>query len=180
MKIYTRRGDGGKTSLFSGERVPKTDELIEAYGTVDELNSSLGVVRSYLSDPLDEFDSELQAIQNILHVICANLANTSEKKKPEITPEHIESLEARCDYYEAQLPDLKKFILPGGSIIASNLHMSRSICRRAERRTVAADDEYEVNPAVIKYLNRLSDLLFLMARYANHAGDYPEQHPDYD
>jgi len=180
MKIYTKRGDKGRTDLFSGERVPKTDPLIEAYGTVDELNSTLGVVHSQLSPDFAELKAEILAIQDHLHVICARLANTKpEEDQPGIKARHIQGIEERCDYYTDQCQPLQHFILPGGNPSASYLHLARTICRRAERRAIGAMDQYDVDANVITYLNRLSDLLFLQARFVNHKTKTPEHRPKY-
>jgi len=180
MKIYTRTGDKGETRLFGGEKVTKDNPLIEAYGTVDELNASLGVINSVLDDNLSEVKNVLVAIQSELHIICANLADQTERKdKPTIQPSHIKNLEKYCDNFDQDIPELKKFIIPGGGFEASLMHQSRTVCRRAERRAVSAGSDYEVNSDVIRYLNRLSDLLFILARYLNYQKDITEQHPDY-
>jgi len=181
MKIYTKRGDQGKTDLFSGERVLKTNPLIEAYGTVDELNAILGIVLSFLDGAAENVTKDLIGIQDRLHVICANLANTeASDKRPEIQESHIDSLEERCDYYQDQIPVIRHFIHPGGVTGASHLHHARTVCRRAERRVIAAMDEYEIAPLTLKYLNRLSDLLFLMARYLNNINNEPERKVNYE
>ncbi|MBS1271666.1 MAG: Cob(I)yrinic acid a,c-diamide adenosyltransferase [Candidatus Marinimicrobia bacterium] len=180
MKIYTKRGDKGQTDLFSSERVPKTNPLIEAYGTVDELNSVLGVIHSHLSEDFAELKAELLTIQDHLHGICARLANTKPKEgQPGIKESHIQGLEERCDNYTEHTPPLKHFILPGGHPAAATLHQARSVCRRAERRVIAASEEYNVDTNIITYLNRLSDLLFLQARFVNHKTETPEHKPEY-
>ncbi len=181
MKIYTKRGDQGKTDLFSGERVLKTNPLIEAYGTVDELNAILGVVLSIVDKSAENVKSDLNNIQDHLHIICANLANTkASEKRPEIRESHIDHLEERCDYYQEQIPVIRYFIHPGGIPSASELHHARTVCRRSERRVIAAMDDYEIAPLTLKYLNRLSDLLFLMARYLNHINNEPEHEVSYE
>lgn len=180
MKIYTRTGDKGETRLFGGEKVNKDNLLIEAYGTVDELNASLGVVNSVLINKFSEVKDIMVAIQSELHIICANLADQTERKdKPAIQPRHIETLESHCDRFDQEIPELKKFIIPGGGFEASLVHQARTVCRRAERRAVSASNDYAVNPDVIRYLNRLSDLLFILARYLNFQNEIAEQHPDY-
>lgn len=180
MKIYTRTGDKGETRLFGGEKVNKDNPLIEAYGTVDELNASLGVVNSVLDGKLSDVKDLLVAIQSELHIICANLADqTARKEKPTIQTRHIKTLENQCDNFDREIPELKKFIIPGGGFEASLMHQARTICRRAERRAVSASSDHTVNPEVIRYLNRLSDLLFILARYINFQHEIAEQHPDY-
>ncbi len=180
MKIYTRIGDRGETRLFGGEKVDKDNPLIEAYGTVDELNATMGVIESILDESMETLSGNIKIIQNQLHVICANLADQTDKEnKPAIQQRHIKNLEDLCDEYDAHTPELKKFIIPGGGYEASLLHQARTICRRAERRTFTASKSYKINPTVIQYLNRLSDLLFIFARYANSKKNHPEIHPDY-
>ncbi|MFB6355528.1 MAG: cob(I)yrinic acid a,c-diamide adenosyltransferase [bacterium] len=181
MSIYTGRGDKGQTDLFSGERVSKTNYRIEAYGTVDELNSLIGVAISFLENQ-DKIDEISREIQNHLHIICASLANTNRSEdQPEIKQENIEWLEDTVDELEESLPDLQSFILPGGSKAGSHFHLARSVCRRAERRTVIVQnqDEDNFNPKVVKYLNRLSDALFVMGRSINHEQGEKENSPSY-
>jgi len=181
MKIYTKRGDRGKTDLFSGERVLKTNPLIEAYGTIDELNAILGIVLSFLENNTENVTNDITGIQDRLHVICANLANTeASDKRPEIMESHIDHLEKRCDYYQNEIPVIRYFIHPGGIPAASHLHHARTVCRRAERGVIAAMEDYEIAPLTLKYLNRLSDLLFLMARYLNHVNNEPEHKVNYE
>lgn len=168
MKIYTRKGDKGETSLIGGVRVSKTNARIEAYGTVDELNSFLGVIRdtaekSHQSEVLVE-------IQNRLFTIGSELASAPESKMkvPELTDGDIELLEKEMDSMNEGLPELKNFILPGGDLAASHCHVARCVCRRAERRTVALAALAEVDERIIRYLNRLSDYLFMLARFYTH------------
>jgi len=178
MKIYTKTGDRGQTGLIGGKRVSKASLRIEAYGSVDELNSALGVVLSQLEKtPLHD---KIRRIQNDLHLLCADLADPNlAGSTPRASPDHVAALEKECDGLEAQLPALTQFVLPGGAPAAALLHWARTVARRAERRAVELAVQEEVNPFVIQYLNRLSDLLFLMARWANvHAG-VPELHPEY-
>jgi len=165
VKIYTRTGDAGETSLFGGARVRKDDARIEAYGTIDELNSFIGVARaSWPSSPLDD---EFHSIQSDLFDIGAHLASpgTSRFAGPEAA--RISTIEQSIDTMESQLTPLKTFILPGGCAAASHLHVARTVCRRAERLVVALRDEDEATKASIRYLNRLSDFLFVAARFAN-------------
>lgn len=187
MKIYTRTGDAGSTGLFGGPRVAKDDVRIEAYGTVDELNAALGCVRSVgAATGVDStLDSQLEEIQRELFSIGAELA-TPEPDKHDlriIGTKHVARMESWIDEHEQGLEPLKAFILPGGSHSASILHLARSICRRAERRVVTLADQEgaEVSDAVIVYLNRLSDYLFVLSREVNsQAGipDVPWQRPE--
>ena len=170
-RIYTRTGDDGTTSLFGGERVGKGNPRIDAYGTVDETNSIVGVARSHLeSEPgHDTLDPVLGDVQEELFVVGADLATPMDAKPvvERIEDTHIEALEERIDRFEADLPDLKRFILPGGAPAGASLHSARTVCRRAERRSVEAKTSTPINEQVIVYLNRLSDLLFVLARWAN-------------
>jgi len=165
VKIYTRTGDAGETSLFGGARVPKSDARIEAYGTIDELNSFLGVARA--SWPESPLDAQLAAAQSDLFEIGAHLASPGTSRFPGVDPTHIEELEHGIDAMESELTPLKTFILPGGSLAASHLHVARVVCRRAERLVVALRDESPATQSSIAYLNRLSDYLFVAARFAN-------------
>ena len=169
MKIYTKTGDTGETGLFGGTRVPKDAMRIEACGTVDELNACIGFVRAQIRDA--EIDGILQRIQNELFDIGADLATLETHPKsaslripPTLTPQ----LEREIDRFEGQTPTLKNFILPGGSAGGAGVHLARTICRRAERCVVTLATAESVNPEVLIYLNRLSDLLFLLARVVNH------------
>jgi cob(I)alamin adenosyltransferase len=172
MKIYTKTGDLGETSLFGGARVRKDDSRIEAYGTVDELNSVIGVARA--AWPSSSFDAQLHAIQSDLFDIGAHLASPGSSRfaGPEAT--RIAALEQSIDAMESDLAPLKTFILPGGSVAASHLHVARTVCRRAERLVVALRDDDVATTASITYLNRLSDFLFVAARYANHVHGVPD------
>jgi cob(I)alamin adenosyltransferase len=163
-KIYTKTGDAGETSLFGGKRLPKCDIRIEAYGTVDELNSWIGLVID--TTPEYSMKNQLIAIQSILFNIGAILATDPEKKLPvsSLLPDDVESLEKAIDVMETDLPPLKNFILPGGHVSVSNCHITRCVCRRAERAVVALSLEESVDSLVITYLNRLSDYLFVLAR----------------
>lgn len=173
MKIYTKTGDGGETGLFAGPRVPKDDPRIEAYGTVDELNSTLGLVRCELQD--DDLDTLLATIQNHLFTVGAELATPeSERHRVALIGEsQITPLEQAIDRLEGELTPLTQFILPGGCRAAAALHQSRTVCRRAERRVVTLQKHGELSAGessdshVVEYLNRLGDLLFVMARCAN-------------
>ncbi len=171
MKIYTKTGDRGETGLFGGPRVRKDDARIEAYGTVDELNAALGVVRA--AGPTVEVDRELERVQNDLFDVGAELAtpDPSAHGIQTVTLEQIERLERYIDSLELTLGPLTAFILPGGGPAAAHLHLARCICRRAERRTVALCGLAKVSDQVVIYLNRLSDLLFVMARVENQAAN---------
>lgn len=165
MKIYTRKGDLGETGLLGGTRVPKDDLRIEAYGTVDELNCFLGLLRDQPStEPEAAF---LQSIQDRLFVIGAALAvddPSSKVYRPDLHQEDIDALETSMDAFEASLPELKSFVLPGGHPANSAAHVCRTVCRRAERLSVRLMHEWPVEPIVISYLNRLSDWFFVYAR----------------
>lgn len=165
MKIYTKTGDKGETSLLGGTRVPKYHLRIEAYGTVDELNSHIGLIRDQNINKNDK--DVLLEIQNTLFVIGSHLAKDPEKEKvkiPEINESDIEYLENLMDEMNENLPDLKFFILPGGHPAASHCHIARCVCRRAERIAIQLSDSSIVEPVIIKYLNRLSDYLFVLSR----------------
>ena len=174
MKIYTRTGDAGQTSLFGGTRVGKSDPRIEAYGTVDELSSSIGVARaSAVPDPVD---AQLEEVQNDLFEIGAHLASPGTSRFAGVDSSRIAALEQGIDAMESELPPLTSFILPAGSAAAALLHVARTVCRRAERRVVVLGDESEPTRSSIAYLNRLSDYLFVAARLANlraGTGDVP-------
>lgn len=169
MKIYTKTGDKGLTSLIGGTRVPKYDLRIESYGTVDELNSYIGMIRDHDIDP--SYKDLLKEIQDRLFTIGAALASDPEKSKMKIPDLHIsdiETLEKEMDKMNDVLPDLKHFILPGGSQVVSFCHISRCVCRRAERITVHLAEDSFVDEKVVIYLNRLSDFLFVLARKLCH------------
>lgn len=172
-RIYTRTGDKGETGLAGGVRVPKDSDRIEAYGTVDELNSILGIVRSFLKEipPREVFqkiDPKLYKIQNILFVVGADLATAPGKTYPNrvfVQDKQVTELENWMDEWQADLKPLPEFILPGGGKISSFLHQARTVCRRAERITIRLSRKEEVRGEVLRYLNRLSDALFVLARW---------------
>ncbi len=166
-RIYTRAGDAGETSLGDGSRVPKTDPRIEAYGAVDELNSLLGLVLA--GELFAEFRPWLEQVQNDLFDVGADLSVPleDERERLRVTTAQVERLEELCDLVNERLEPLKSFILPGGTEAAARLHVARSVCRRAERLAVDLAGKSSVNPAALAYLNRLSDLLFILARAAN-------------
>ncbi|MCG8330223.1 MAG: cob(I)yrinic acid a,c-diamide adenosyltransferase [Chitinophagales bacterium] len=163
FRIYTKTGDQGETGLFGGKRLPKNHLRIEAYGTVDELNAFLGLLRDYSQG---DTTNVLKAIQDRLFTIGANLASDPDKtmQVPDIHESDIEVLEKEIDRMNDELPPLKNFILPGGHPQVSQCHLARCVCRRAERRVVALSQEEYVLPILIKYLNRLSDYLFVLGR----------------
>ena len=168
-KIYTRRGDDGSTGLFGGPRVRKDDLRVAAYGDVDELNSALGVAREEL--PEGDLRAFVDALQSELFTLGAELATpdaaVAPKEVPRITDALVLRLEQEIDRLTAQLPEMKSFILPGGSRAGAALHFCRTVCRRAERNAVSLAEGATVSPQALSYLNRLSDLLFVMARAAN-------------
>lgn len=172
MKIYTRTGDHGSTSLFGGGRVPKDHPRVAAYGDVDELNSAIGLARA--TGPGEFFDGVLEAIQRDLFAIGGHLATPDPARvakslaKAELSAERVEQLERIMDDADGELSELRAFVLPAGAPKAAALHLARTVCRRAERSVVHLSHESEVPALFIVYLNRLSDLLFTLARLANH------------
>lgn len=176
MTLYTRTGDGGETRLLDGSRVPKSDPRVDAYGTVDELNAWVGFARATGLDP--ELADLLVEVQRHLFAIGADLADPQRKvagrtEKTTIQAAHVRRLEEWIDRLEAELPPLKRFVLPGGSLAGGALHLARTVCRRAERRIVALGPG-AVDPTLLAYINRLSDLLFALARAANRRAGAPE------
>ena len=172
MKIYTRRGDGGDTGLFGGGRVAKDDARVEAYGSVDELNAAIGVAQVHVSD--DATSERLSLLQGDLFTIGARLATPPARPGrrppvlPELPPGRVAEMEAWIDAAAAVCPPLRHFVLPAGSAGACHLHGARAVCRRAERRVVTLAGRSQVDPAIVGYLNRLSDYLFAAARLENH------------
>ncbi len=168
-KVYTRTGDGGETRLGGGQKTSKAAVRIEAFGDVDELNSLLGVVLA--SQVADDLTAVIRRIQNDLFHAGSDLCMLAEDrvkfKIPQIEKRHIDALEREIDRLQEHLEPLEEFILPGGSIAATHLHVARCVCRRAERTVVRLSRDEEIGAHVVSYLNRLSDLLFVMARYEN-------------
>lgn len=166
MKIYTKTGDKGQTSLIGGTRVPKNSVRLEAYGTIDELNSYLGLIRSFPVAP--ELDGQLVVIQKILFSVSGNLATDTSVKEVRsglaVTEEDVAFLEKAMDRMDETLPPMTHFILPGGDQASSFAHIARTVCRRAERRVLDVAERYAVDEHVIRYINRLSDYLFVLAR----------------
>jgi cob(I)alamin adenosyltransferase len=172
-RIYTRGGDAGQTSLGDGSRVSKLDARIAANGTTDELNSLLGVVLACDCPP--ELRAPLRRIQNELFDVGADLCVPfAVAGRLRVEQGMIDQLEKLCDAFNDSLPELKSFVLPGGTTASAGLHVARTVCRRAERETLAAAGEHDVNPLAAVYLNRLSDLLFILARAANALADAEE------
>ena len=172
-RIYTRGGDAGETSLGDGSRASKLDCRIGAFGTVDELNSALGIVLAGACP--DEFRPVLERVQNELFDVGADLSvpwGVADRLRVE--QGMIDRLEQECDRFNADLPELRSFVLPGGTEASARLHVARTVCRRAERDALAGSQEVELNPLVLVYLNRLSDLLFILARAANAAAGREE------
>jgi cob(I)alamin adenosyltransferase len=171
-RIYTRGGDQGETSLGDGSRVSKLDCRIGAFGTVDELNSALGLVLA--GDVPEAMREPLVRIQNELFDVGADLSvpwGVTDRLR--VQQPLIDALEQLCDDFNADLPELRSFVLPGGTEAAARLHVARTICRRAERDVLLGAQEVDLNPLVLRYLNRLSDLLFILARTANAGGEEP-------
>jgi cob(I)alamin adenosyltransferase len=165
-RIYTRGGDAGETSLGDGSRVSKLDERIAAYGAADELNAALGVALASGCPP--ELREVLGRVQNELFDLGADLSVPLEREgRLRVTQELVDALERECDRFNAGLPELRSFVLPGGTAPAAALHVARTVCRRAEREAIAASRSHDVNPLALVYLNRLSDLLFVLSRAAN-------------
>ncbi len=180
MVIYTKTGDGGDTALFGGGRVPKNDKRVEAYGSVDELNSFVGLALTSVAD--DDVRRGLLLIQNDLFSLGANLATPGgdgsrpRPQTPDVPLARVETMERWIDEATEELPELREFVLPGGTEAAAMLHVCRSVCRRAERAVVALGREEPLDGGIVPYLNRLSDLLFVWARLENHRegrGDVP-------
>jgi cob(I)alamin adenosyltransferase len=169
-RVYTRRGDSGQTSLAGGQRVAKNDLRIEAYGTVDELNSFIGLARESARE-LPELDGVLRRVQHELFNLGSILATLPEDVHPKqarITAAETAQLEREIDRMNEELPGLRSFVMPGGSRLNAELHICRTVCRRAERAAVALAATAEVDEAIVKYLNRLSDALFVWSRWASH------------
>lgn len=176
-KVYTRAGDKGETSLVGGARVSKASARVDSYGEVDELNSVIGLARAKLRD--QEIDEVLAHLQNDLFTVGADLASPNKVEVPRTTEDFVKALEAMSDRFLAQVGPLKEFILPGGCEAGASLHLARTVARRAERRVVALMQSDEINPEVVAYLNRLSDLLFILARVVNHRESIPEKMTDF-
>jgi cob(I)alamin adenosyltransferase len=176
MKIYTRQGDEGKTSLFGGERVVKSDPRVAAYGDVDELSATLGLAHASLAS-WSSLRGKVEAVQRSLFGIGAEIASPSEKARERlrglVQDADVVALEASIDEMEADLPVLKSFVLPAGGSAGAALHLARTVCRRAERSVVGLGPD-AVRPEIIRYLNRLSDWLFVTARFVNRRERHPE------
>jgi cob(I)alamin adenosyltransferase len=181
-RVTTKRGDDGSTDLASGERVPKDSARIEAYGAVDEANAAIGLARELLAakpagEPRASIEALLLRVQNELFNLGSELATTAEKIRPNqpvIEPRHVEALEEATTTWNEDLPDLKSFILPGGGVLGAALHVARTVTRRAERAALHLSREAPVGKSALLYLNRLSDLLFVLGRAVSHAYGEPE------
>ena len=177
VKIYTKRGDRGETDLFGGERVGKDHQRVEAYGAVDELNSVLGMAGAASSQ--EEIGELVQGLQSTLFDLGAYLASPDAERRaksrvPEPRAEDVQVLEKQIDAFESELEPLRGFILPGGTAAAAAFHLARTVCRRAERRAVSLDRADALDPLALRFLNRLSDLLFVLARVENHRAGVPD------
>lgn len=175
MKIYTKTGDDGSTGLFGGGRIDKDDLRIEAFGTIDELNSHLGLLAEWIT--IEGPKTQLCIIQSELFVIGSMLAKNPESKNawiPDLPAESIHQIETWIDQMEDSLPPLQNFILPGGSALSAQAHICRCVCRRGERRAVSLLKNEPSGTEILSYLNRLSDYLFVLSRYLNHTLDRPE------
>lgn len=177
-RVYTRTGDDGSTSLVGGERVSKSSSRVQSYGDVDELNASLGLVRKETDDP--ELIDIINEIQNDLFILGADLASPAHIEVPRVTEKMVEKLEKHIDNYLKQLEPLREFILPAGKGAGSSLHFARTISRRAERSVVRMMEEEEQSTLALNYLNRLSDLLFVLARIANKRDSSEEVFVDFN
>lgn len=173
MKIYTGTGDNGSTGLIKGDRVPKSDIRINTYGTIDELNASIGISITEIISK--EIKSSLLSIQNELFDLGSDLASPrkfeNNARIKRMDDSDVRNLEKLIDQYQEKLPELTEFILPGGTRGSAHLHLARTICRRAERLAVDLAAKEDIGPSIIKYLNRLSDLLFVLSRFENYAND---------
>lgn len=176
MKIYTGRGDEGMTDLKNMDRVSKTSARIEAYGTVDEANALIGTARP---TGYDDIDTQLEGVQNHLHIVQADFANPEDDEDTRMREEHVVELEGWIDSYDEELDPLTNFILPGGSEAGASIHHARAVTRRAERRAVALAGDEPVNELAVTYLNRLSDALFVFARVVNKRDGVREENPTY-
>ncbi len=176
---YTGKGDDGTTGVLSGRRLRKDDTLIEAIGNIDELNSAIGIAITHVKDGL--VAEQLESIQNVLFILGANLASANENKieKAQIGTNSLAQIEAYIKVLGDKLPELKKFVLPGGSRASAHLHMARAVARRCERSVISAGVSYKVDAQVIAYLNRLSSYLFAAALYLNMKEGVPEANPTY-
>lgn len=177
MKIYTRKGDGGETSLFGGQRVWKDNPRISAYGAVDELNSLLGVTVTEVKN--QEVAEIIIGLQNNLFTVGSDLASPLEEENrnfsiPRVPRDYVEKIEKLIDDYDSKLPQLKKFIIPGGTKGAALLHLARTVCRRAERDVILLSKSEFINKEIKTFLNRLSDLLFVLARFENFSSNCPD------
>ncbi len=172
-RIYTKTGDKGKTSLYDGTRVNKSDQIINVLGTIDELNASLGVLMSFVDKEIlhDKFEQKQKELMSMASMIALSKSKIKPSKNFELTEANLQNLENEIDEWEKQLPPLENFILPGGERAASLAHFSRTICRRLEREMVLQNAQNTIDPILLKYINRLSDWLFVLARILNSGND---------
>ena len=179
-RVYTKTGDSGETSLVDGSRVSKSSKRVDAYGDVDELNSIIGISLQYIND--SEITDVLRTIQNDLFILGGDLAtpNSFEIEIPRIKQEMIMKLEKLIDSYNSEVGDLKEFILPAGKGASPYIHLARTVCRRAERKVVDLSNEEKINESAIIFLNRLSDLLFVLARLVNKRAGFEETYVDFN
>jgi len=177
VRIYTRRGDRGETGLFGGRRVRKSHRRVEGLGSLDELNAWLGLARAFNKEP--RLEKSLSSVQQQLHRLSAVVGGASGRRGLGITKKDTAWLEKECDFFSEKLPPLRKFVLPGGGKGGACLHVARAVCRRAERSLCRLAEKEPVSREMLSYLNRLSDLLFLLARYANLLEKIREEHPKY-
>lgn len=176
MKVYAGCGEGKETELYGGKKISKTSYRVQAYGTVDELSSVLGVADSHLEHA--DLKDAIKKVQNELHIICAELSSEGEGGH-RITEGHVKSVQDIANKYDEENDKLTKFVLPGGSKAATFLHVARTVARRAEREVIKLAEKESVNEHIIGYLNRLSDLMFVMARVVNKREDFTEVNPTY-
>ncbi len=178
MMIYTRGGDKGKTSLLDGTRVPKNSARVDSYGTIDELNSTLGLAKNFLEHP--KMREKIHIVQRELFAVAAELADPSGREfSSKLTEEHITRFEGWIDEYVAKLSPATKFIVPGSNKESGILHMARTVCRRAERLIISLDEHEPVNPLLIKYINRLSDVLYILARTVEERQELVTEYSDH-
>ena len=177
MKIYSKKGDKGKTSLIGGKIVDKHNLSVVAYGTIDELNSFIGLLKDYVEDKkINEVLHNIQLKLFSVGSILASAGDNNFSEKVSIEKKDIEDIESNIDNMNNQLPDLKNFIIPGGHKISSYCHVCRSICRRAERKISELNNLYQINPYILSYINRLSDFFFVLSRHIKHSDNIEETH----
>lgn len=172
--ITTKKGDNGTTSLLGGEKLPKHHPRIEVIGSIDELNSYIGVIRSL--QPPKQIDEILETLQHFLFIAGTDVASTNSTLLSHIKSHHLETIEKALETIESSLPDLSSFLLPGGSPISAHIHVARTLCRKVERTLSQLASSEPINPLLSAFFNRCSDLLFVLARYSNIQSGFPEHH----